>query len=615
MVSYSFERYVKENCRTSLLDGVRKKLKENAKSIFETGKESVVLGMDAIDIRKVRAVNRPGTEVIFLVEIMVGHHISQKLYALCTGNLLCKLQDLKVHDVLLNQPDGNRFDWLDDQLIPEIPYNQLDDVAWSFLKEYYPEALVYPKKNVDLLRRGEKTMAINPYCLAETLHLHVLEHQIKKDLSVFGQVYFQNAQATLYDAASGKSFMKSVQAGTIILDPEMEKKRNLGAANNTVVHECVHWVMHAKAFWLQKLYQPDKKYISCVNHSLSRIEKQANQLTPRIQLPKTLVMEKMLEYKMQFPKKYRFESPNEVMPYVIKQLANDFKVSKQAVKIRLLQLGFHEAEGAYVYMDDHYLKPYTFQKGSIGEHQTFSISMQDAAILRKKNKEFRKVTNTGNYLFVDNHFVFYDEKYVRPNSVGRLELTHYALNHMDECCLSFEVWYRNHFTEETSCYYGYHRNFDDIKIQVAFRNEFTAKSKPEQIARRKEMREEEKKIRLQMTDNPKQCMKLLLKWRNMDYTSLADEIPISAKTISRMVTGQKAPKIVNAALICFGLHLPPDISHKLIEVFGIKLNTANNDTHYWLNEALTLKYPEPVDDILDYLADYGVEIKREDDDA
>ena len=123
------------------------------------------------------------------------------------------------------------------------------------------------------------------------------------------------------------------------------------------------------------------------------------------------------------------------MEQVIAALEIDFLVSRQAAKIRLVELGFEQAIGTYTYLDDHYVKPHGFRKGAISVNQTFSISAADGAIERFLNPEFRKLTETGDYLFIDNHYVFNAPLYVQPDETGRLDLTDYARAHMDECCL------------------------------------------------------------------------------------------------------------------------------------------------------------------------------------
>ena len=63
------------------------------------------------------------------------------------------------------------------------------------------------------------------------------------------------------------------------------------------------------------------------------------------------------------------------------------------------------------------------------------------------------------------------------------------------------------------------------------------------------------KIRKQMTDDPEQCMELLLKWWDMNYTDLDLEIDRDPKTISLTVKGETIPKVETSALICFGERL------------------------------------------------------------
>lgn len=56
------------------------------------------------------------------------------------------------------------------------------------------------------------------------------------------------------------------------------------------------------------------------------------------------------------------------------ELSKFFVVSRQAAKIRMIDLGYEEAIGAFTYIDGRYVKPHTFKKGTIKRNQTFSIS-------------------------------------------------------------------------------------------------------------------------------------------------------------------------------------------------------------------------------------------------
>lgn len=178
---------------------------------------------------------------------------------------------------------------------------------------------------------------------------------------------------------------------------------------------------------------------------------------------------------------------------------------------------------------------------------------------------------------------------------------------MDECCLVFDMTITSSVADRyhTECFLN--REPSDITFEIKYHNGYQNVPQERQVAMRKKQQEEAMEIRKQMTDDPEQCMELLLKWRKMNYTDLGLEIARDPKTISRTVRGETTPKVETAALICFGLHLPPILSEKLMEVLNCKLQPMKME-HQWINEALHIKYPEPLWAIQEYLEPYGVEI-------
>lgn len=528
----------------------------------------------------------------------------------CCGDLACNLQDFEIYDVSGYNGKNRAENPMDDSLVPFIPYEKLDEVATEFLKEYYPEAL-------KITPYGQPPVWVDPNVLAERLGLTIKTQCIREDTSVFGQLYFVDTDTEMYDANTECNVPVRIDGKTIVVDPKMFLLRNLGSVNNTIVHECVHWVKHRKVFELEKLYNTTASYISCevVGGAASAIapkstefmEKQANQLTPRIQMPADSFRAKTVEYISKFMCETNARHTVDVMEKVITALVTNFGVSRQAAKIRLVELGFEEAIGTYTYLDGHYVKPHSFRKGSIKVNQTFSLSSQDAAIQRFMNAELRALTESGDYLFVDNHFVYNAPLYVERDANGKLDLTGYARSHMDECCLIFDM---SITSKVDNIYYiacFLNREPSDITFEIKYHNGFENAPQERQVAMRKQQQAEAMEIRRKMTDDPEQCMKLILDWREMKYTDLGDAIDRDPKTISRTVKGETAPKVETAALICFGLNLPPVISEKLMAVLGCPLNPMNPN-HQWINEVLHDKYPEPLWAIQEYLYQYGVEI-------
>lgn len=291
---------------------------------------------------------------------------------------------------------------MSDALVPFIPYDQLDKVAAEFLKEHYPAAL-------KVTPYGQSPVSIDPLAMADGLALTVKQQRIREDASVFGQIYFVETDAEMYDAKNGKTVTMTIPGKTIVFDPQMYLLRNLSSDNNTIIHGCIHWVKHRKVFELEKLYNADAFNISCevvggaasaiARSATEQIEKQANQLTSRIQMPAEPFKVKAKEYIARFMGESNAGHENEVMEQVITALETAFSVSKQAAKIRLVELGFDLAIGTYMYLDGYYVKPYTFRKGALKVNQTFSISAQDAAVERFVNQNLCKLTESGADLF------------------------------------------------------------------------------------------------------------------------------------------------------------------------------------------------------------------------
>lgn len=576
-------------------------------------------------IKKVYVNDLPKTKVAFDVILEVELVIKEADYHYdesdtcnlwirvpCEGDLLIHVSDWEINEEGVEQYFKKNLpgSCLSDSLVPYISSCQLEEIATEFLKEYYPSALSETKNGIPI--------HVDPTVLAKNLGL-TIERKIIKDDSVFGQIYFEDAETDVSDLLEkGKTFIK---AKTIVVNPCRFFLSNYGSENNTIIHECVHWVKHRKAFLLEKLFDSKVSRITCeavdkaerqkTQKELHIMEWQANQLAPRIQMPIKPFRKRARNYiatlQLLNHAKYEFE----VMEEVIDSLAQEFKVSRQSAKIRLVQLGFHQAIGTYTYIDGHYVRPHCFKYGFIGPSQTFSISAQNAAYERITNSELFRLTENGDYLFVENHFVYNAPLYVKNSGKGgQLELTDYALDHMDECCLVFDLKIKNNINEDYQTVCFLNRNDGDITFEYKFNNKLQNVPKADQIAYRKKQLQENAKIRKQMTDEPEQCIQLLLKWRGKNYSDLGDAIDLNPKTISRTVKGETVPKVETVARICFGLHLPPDISQKLFDVFGCKLN-FNNMEHQCIREALTYKYPEPFDVILDFLEDYGVNLKKD----
>lgn len=625
----SFKEFVKDKCYNGLYAAAEKYIADNWESFdLYTRKIHRVGSVEMVDgrVERVYVEDRSEMCVAFDVGFEVDldiregdYHYDEAeeksiwLHIPCEGDLSCALDDwtLDKSNIRLYSPQKAPANSLSDSLVPFIPHDQLDKAVTEFLKENYPDAL-------KITSHGQAPVFVDPEKIAKKLGLTVKMQRIREDATVFGQIYFVDTETEMYDANKGENVPTHIDGKTIIVDPKMFLLRNLGSVNNTIIHECIHWEKHKKVFELERLFNSGASHISCevvggaasqvAKSATEQMEKQANQLAPRIQMPAEPFRAKVNEYIGKFMRETNAKHTIDVMEQVICALEADFVVSKQAAKIRLVELGFEEAIETFTYIDGHYVRPHGFRKGSLKINQTFSLSAQDAAIERFFNPELRKLTETGDYLFVDNHYVYNAPLYVQPDEFGDLQLTDYARAHMEECCLAFDMKVTSKVGADndyhTACFLN--REDSDITFEIHFHNGYQNAPQSRQVAYRKKQQEEELKIRKQMTDDPQQCIQLIMDWKNVKYTELGKTIDRDPKTLSRIVKGETEPSQDTLILICFGLHLPPVISDKLLDVFGCPLNPVKNPDHQWIKEALFMKYPESMRAVRKYLDPYGI---------
>lgn len=82
----------------------------------------------------------------------------------------------------------------------------------------------------------------------------------------------------------------------------------------------------------------------------------------------------------------------DIIEPVIDYLATFFAVSRLAAKIRMVDAGYEEAVGAFIYTDDYYVQPHKCKRDAIRSNQTFS---GDAETAGKQNKPIAFIAGIG----------------------------------------------------------------------------------------------------------------------------------------------------------------------------------------------------------------------------
>lgn len=504
---------------------------------------------------------------------------SQWFLVKCEANLARHLDDFHILGVSPYSQRACLARPLDDNLVPYIRSDKLDEAAADFLRRNYPKAILQP-------------MAVDVADLAREMGLTIEPHHITKDFSVFGQIFFADCDAELYDPETDSTIHQLIKSNTIVVDPKAFFLRNIGSMNNTIVHECVHWDLHRKVFELEHLYNSEATQIKCmviggvkdskIRTATDNMEWQANSLAPRIQMPIDQFKTKATSFIRKYHEKYGDMPLVDIMEPVIEEMAVFFCVSRQAAKIRMVEAGYQDAIGAFTYIDGRYVRPHAFKKDAVEKHQTYSIGVDDAAVIALSDMRLYGQTSKGAYIYVDSHFCLNDPRYISNDENGHVIMTEYARLHIDECCLAFDlkVKSKNKYGEQ---YYKecvlYRDANSGIEFQVTFSGNANSNvmTKADAILARGSYTQT---IINAMPPKFGDALTYMMKENKQSVEGLAECALMDAKMLQRMRNDDTYPKNIESVIaVCIGMHLLPELSEQLINRSGFSLRLAQNPAH------------------------------------
>lgn len=465
-------------------------------------------------------------------------------------------------------------------LVPELDEEALDAVAEGILAEHCPAVLKEPRR-------------LNAHDLAEQMGLMVRRHRIAMKQDIYGKMFFAEAQTKLFYDGSNSYQKYYIEEGTMVVDSTATYLGNVGSYDGTIVHECLHWALHRPAMALHMFKQPDEKEkaICCrvdggVDNAdkavLLALEKQANALVPRVQMPLALFRQQTNALLLGYNRSEKWTRGRcVVMPSVIDDLAGFFGVSRQAAKLRLIEAGYEDAAGAYVYIDGRYLPPHGWTPGTLKENETFSIPLEEAARLLMEDADFAQAAQ--GYLYVDGHFVLDDPRYVKRDNFGEWHLTEAAQLNMECYCLKFTLTVRE---SDAAGYYG-------SKVSLLCQSEktiltpqydfqkFDALSPQNQEAL---LRREQQLMQLEaeMPEDFTLAFQKTINHFNISQAELARRTGYSEPTISNFINQETRSSLNTAIKIIFATQFPPEISLRLLKKGGYSLKAKEPSHCLWL---------------------------------
>jgi DNA-binding Xre family transcriptional regulator len=502
-----------------------------------------------------------------------------------------------------NAHDTNLRKALTDTLVPFMYAAELEKNAEAILADVYPEALSEPTK-------------IDVRVFANRLGLKIKEARLSRSGTIFGQMIFNDCKVDYYNFDFRRYDSFDADGGTILVDPEVYFLRTLGSWNNTVIHECVHWKKHRKVFELERLYNEKASRIMCRVAETTQDEQKrsdtdwmewhANTLAPRILMPRRPFKQKADEILARQKQNGQTNISVENIMNAILELSDFFGVSIQAAKIRMIDIGYAEAIGVFEYVDDRYIPAHSFDSEKIGKNQTFSVSSIELRFQYAVNDDFRRLIDSGNFVYIDAHYCISDPKYVTQNEHGVLEMTEYAVNHIDECCLLFDRSTRpnteygaKRYTECALFQNAISPTIVDFNYIHKEHNRGIEARAAAMLAEQNEVKEAAA-ILEKLPGSFGQSLILLMKWRKMSNELLAEKALLSSKTIQRMRNdAEHTWDIETLVAVCIGLQLPPYISTPLIEKAGLAIKVGEKGITY--AHLLSTYYRRTIHEVNEYL--------------
>lgn len=478
-----------------------------------------------------------------------------------------------------NKAKFDKHNTLSQALIPYLYEEDIESEAEDFLKRIYPKALFEP-------------MSLPVDHIAKSMGMEVYYAPLED--SIFGKTYFGPERVTVFTDLLGRETTNIItKPGTMLINRNVFFMGNIGTANNTIIHECVHWDRHRKAFELQRLLDTGSNHISCEiiesydgipedSPALKWMEWQANQLAPRILMPAEMTKKKLNEFMNLERREHPHERDAFRMESAISRLSLFFQVSFIAAKLRAIELGYEQAQGSQVYCEGKRLPSFSFAKGVLNRNQSFVIDENNLLFNLMFNEEIGSLFAENKVVYINCMLCLNNPKYVAINDDGVLSLTDYALDHVDECCFIFNRKY-NASTSYSDTFYRRCFLCRDVDSSAFIESDYdkehkSNQSKAEQAKEMLRISDDAKEIANQINDlgGFSNTLRFHMKRKDVNEEELSWRSGLSTPTISKYLNDNDCTKkIENVLAVGKALQLNPVYMQDLL----VKSNVGIPNTH------------------------------------
>lgn len=417
-----FIKYLSDNYLNRINTDINSKLKE----LHEDG---LLIRTEIADLS---ALDSDDAEFVFKIKAkseLMKLDGSPKLYTFSV-EYSCDLDDgiKNLTTIGIDVLGKGRFTYTESLTECFIPLNKKDryeKLAIRFLKKYLKnEYKVYPLQVGNLLTE----VGVKPF----------FSYNFKDSL---GKTVFSDCDIKLKPEAEPVRLSK----GSIIINVKnLLMTGNNKLARTTIVHECLHWHYHRKAFEIIMLLNKEYKYFDCkeyvsngdpINEALSWMESQAYAVTKACMLLEENVKD-ILAAAFSVTN-YGGIEPIDYYYSVVSKMSDDFGTTISDTVKRISSLGYSEVDSLKNDFYDSVIDS-VYQKEKLKDDQTRRINRRIYEFMLENSPNLQIAINSGLYVYADGFVVIKSSKYLIRIGDHYL-LNSYARTHIEECSLIFNV--------------------------------------------------------------------------------------------------------------------------------------------------------------------------------
>lgn len=467
------------------------------------------------------------------------------------SDFLCDAELYNGQFIRLNHP-------LDEFLVPILSKRDFESIAQEIIDRFYPYKSNYPCR-------------INTASIAKAMGHDIKYAPLSKNGKVRSKLILDKRDTTVYDD-NGKAIKMHIDVPTILVDKSLEDEE----AQNAIMHECVHAYLHNLFYELQSYYRKmvgrkmpefnDYFYSKTQRTCLKWMETQANSIPRFIQMPEEQTSEVILNFFEKLPGEPDWEDYRELIDFVKWK----FGVSRNAAKKRIIELGWPEVRGVYVYNTTGYVEDYDVEL-RFPEDYTYTLSLRHISDVFSSCETFAELVRSKKFIYLDGHVVINSDKYIRKEYGIAMGLTEYARHHMAECCLDFKRVYAEF---DYSYTYG-ELHKDDLTEITADNRTFSEEQRRKIRMAMYEITEENDKLGVPSIVNEfGKAVQFHMDRCNVTSDDVADRCGMGVNTVNKMRSGKKV-KLETVLAFSVALELEESFRIDLMQKAKVEFDMSN----------------------------------------